>query len=301
MSLPSIRGDVGCTVAVLRAEVDRRLDAVVPPTESRLGAAMRYALLGAGKRLRPLMVIGAALAVSERSACDDRVVFEISDAVWDGALAMECMHAYSLVHDDLPGMDNDDLRRGAPTVHRAFDEALAILAGDALQSLAFECLSGKRDPGDRTGEGPDRARTRVRCLRELALAAGAQGMAEGQALDLARGDRTDLRSVRHMHALKTGALFRACVRIGSDLAGAEARALTSLTEFGEAFGRMYQALDDLKDASQDTGPSMVHALGIEKTREDAMASREQALGALRPFAERAALLRELVGSVDPYP
>lgn len=303
MSVPNGPAVNETPLDALRTRVEEGLRSLVPSTRSRLGDAVGYALLGAGKRLRPIMVVGAALAVGrERAPAGEALhLGTLPERVWDGALAMECIHAYSLVHDDLPAMDNDDLRRGRPTVHRAFDEGLAILVGDALQSLAFECLASPRIAGaDRSGRvemDPQEAVWRLRCVRELAVAAGAQGMVEGQALDLSRHAAVDLLSVRHLHALKTGALFRACVRIGGNMAGATRTDLAALTLFGEAFGRMYQALDDLEDADEDKGPSLARILGGEDTRQDAQSSAERARAALRPFDDRASVLLDLVDSV----
>jgi farnesyl diphosphate synthase/geranylgeranyl diphosphate synthase type II len=241
------------------------------------------------------MVLGSALAVQGGDGTD---VDDLPKAVWDGALAMECLHAYSLVHDDLPAMDNDDLRRGRLTVHRAFDEALAILVGDALQSLAFECLAGRATDADAAGQvEPQEAGLRLRCLGELAVAAGAHGMVEGQALDLAPDPDTDAESVRTLHSLKTGALFRASARIGAILGGGNHEALAGLTRFGEAFGSMYQALDDLQDAGEDAGPSLVAVLGREATRAEALASARIARTALEPMGGHAQPLRELVDAV----
>jgi farnesyl diphosphate synthase len=213
-------------------ELDRQLPA--PDTApQRLHAAMRHATLGGGKRIRPLLVYatGTALGASENDL----------DAP---AAAVELVHAYSLVHDDLPAMDDDALRRGRPTLHVAFDEATAILAGDALQALAFDVLAN--------APGSDAAR--VAMLRALAQASGASGMVGGQALDLdAVGRALDLDGLRRMHAAKTGALIRAAVRLGALAAGADTPTLQRLDDFADALGLAFQIRDDILDVEGDPG------------------------------------------------
>lgn len=292
MNTLSGAGTVDRCFALWRDEIESRLRDALPKTESRLGRAMAYALLGPGKRLRPLMVLAAACTVSPGTDAD---LCRPSQAVWDGAVALECMHAYSLVHDDLPAMDNDDLRRGRPTAHRVFGEGLAVLVGDALQTLAFERLAGASG----AMQDPEDGSRRLRALQELAEAAGARGMAEGQALDLDRTEVHDLAFVRRLHAHKTGALFRAAVRIGGVLAGATGGELAALTAYGEAFGACYQAMDDATDASTDTGPSLVACLGLEGTRREAAEAAARARGALSPFGPRGALLTSLLDAVAP--
>ncbi|MBS0212381.1 MAG: polyprenyl synthetase family protein [Proteobacteria bacterium] len=206
------------------------LERALPPDDrmpQRLHAAMRHAVLGEGKRIRPQLVYAAGVACG----CDEATL----DAP---AAAVELVHAYSLIHDDLPAMDDDDLRRGRPTVHVAFDEATAILAGDALQALAFEVLSGAE--GD--------AALRVALLRTLAQASGTAGMCGGQALDIdATGRMQTLAELERMHALKTGALLRASVRMGALCAGADAATLQRLDAFAEALGLAFQIRDDILD------------------------------------------------------
>ncbi len=193
----------------------------------RLHAAMRYASLGGGKRMRPLLVYASGHACGAAE-----------DALDHAAAAVELIHAYSLVHDDLPAMDDDSLRRGRPTVHIAFDEATAILAGDALQALAFEQLA----------QSPLDASIRVELLTTLARASGAAGMCGGQALDLAvTGGEQSLDELRRMHALKTGALIRAAVRMGALCASADADTLATLDAFASALGLAFQIRDDLLD------------------------------------------------------
>jgi farnesyl diphosphate synthase len=215
--------------------VETTLDALLPGSDEapqRLHAAMRHAVLGGGKRMRPLLVYatGTALGAAESDL----------DAA---AAAVELIHAYSLVHDDLPAMDDDALRRGQPTVHVAFDEATAILAGDALQALAFETLAA-------SALAPA---TRVAMLRELACASGARGgMCGGQALDIdAAGTRLGLAALQRMHAAKTGALIRASVRLGALAADADAATRGALDAYADALGLAFQIRDDILDVEGD--------------------------------------------------
>jgi len=215
--------------------VERALEAALPPPDDapqRLHRAMRHAVLGGGKRMRPLLVYATGTA------------FGVDEAALDApAAAVELIHAYSLVHDDLPAMDDDALRRGRPTVHVAFDEATAILAGDALQSLAFETLAG--------AALPDAAR--VAMLRELAAASGARGgMCGGQALDIdAVGTRLDVAALQRMHAAKTGALIRASVRLGALAAGVDEARRAALDDYADALGLAFQIRDDILDVEGD--------------------------------------------------
>jgi geranylgeranyl pyrophosphate synthase len=200
--------------------------------------ALRYPLQTGGKRIRPLLTFAAAEAVGGRS----------TDAL-PVALALELVHTYSLVHDDLPAMDDDDLRRGRPTVHKVYGEALAILVGDALLTEAFVEVA----------HAP-------LLVRELASAAGAVGMVGGQVLDIA-GGANDLAALTRLHARKTGALIRAAVRMGGLSAGASAAAMDTLTTYGEAMGLAFQVADDVLDAAQDAAPdgppSFVRLLGVD--------------------------------------
>lgn len=206
------------------------------PANGDLSAAMRYAVLGPGKRLRPLLVYATGSTFGADPARLDAP-----------AAAVELVHAYSLVHDDLPAMDDDALRRGRPTCHVEFGEATAILAGDALQALAFEVLV---DPGS----APGGARGRVEMFHTLARACGAQGMAGGQALDLAAVGRTlTVAELERMHAHKTGALIRASVRLGALVAGAAATpSLDALDRYAAAVGLAFQVRDDLLDVESAT-------------------------------------------------
>ena len=211
--------------------VEARLESELPrgdESPGRLHQAMRHAVLGGGKRLRPMLVYAAGCA----TGADESLL----DAP---AAAVELVHAYSLVHDDLPAMDDDDLRRGRPTVHVAFDEATAILAGDALQALAFAALAQETRAG---------AELRVAWLAALADAAGARGMCGGQALDMdGTGAALSLPELERLHSLKTGALIRAAVRLGALAGSADAGTLARLDEFAAALGLAFQIRDDILD------------------------------------------------------
>jgi len=250
---------------------------------------MRHAVLLGGKRMRPLLVYAAGTA------------FGAAEADLDApAAAVELVHAYSLVHDDLPSMDDDRLRRGQPTVHVAFDEATAILAGDALQSLAFETLA----------RAPQDAATRVAMLAELASAAGVHGMCGGQALDIAAtGTATPpgLAALERLHRMKTGALLRSAVRLGALAAGADAGTRAGLDRFADALGLAFQVRDDLldvegdslalgktagKDAAQDKA-TFASVVGIDASRERLRALAREMEDALAPLGARTEALRGL--------
>ena len=258
------------TVAAVERELEDLLAFEPQAAEShrpkRLIAAMRYSTLGGGKRLRAFLVIETARALGRSDGGPVRA----------GA-AIECVHAYSLIHDDLPAMDDDDLRRGKPTAHRAFDEATAILAGDALQALAFEILADPRtDPS---------AEIRAALSLELARAAGLAGMVGGQMLDL-QAETADAplprEEIARLQAMKTGALLRFSVEAGARLAGADPRASDALAAYGRAVGTAFQVADDLLDAEGDTATlgkragkdagrhkaTLVAALGIDGARQE---------------------------------
>ena len=222
-------------VAAWRERVEIALQAALSlqPTFAPLGNAMRHAVLGGGKRLRPLLVYAAGRACGAAQ-----------DSLDAPAVAVELVHAFSLVHDDLPAMDDDCLRRGQPTVHVAFDEATAILAGDALQSLAFSVLA----------DMPANADTRITLVRELAAATGAWGMCGGQAMDMAAtGKIVALADLERLHVLKTGALIRAAVRMGALAAGATGDVLARLDDFAHALGLAFQIRDDILDVEGVVG------------------------------------------------
>lgn len=259
-------------------QVEQALSDWVPAdAPAGLGAAMRYAVLDGGKRLRPLLVLAAAEAVQGRA-----------EAALRAACAVELIHAYSLVHDDLPCMDNDVLRRGKPTVHVQFGEAPALLAGDALQALAFELLTPE---GDRVPPA-----IQARLCRLLARAAGANGMAGGQAIDLASvGKPLTEPELRAMHRLKTGALLEGSVRMGAACADAvDPAALRALDDYGAALGLAFQVVDDILDVTADSAalgktagkdaaadkPTYVSLLGLDASQMLAEALCMRAHGAL---------------------
>jgi len=255
----------------------------------RLYDAMRYSLLNGGKRVRPLLVYAAAEAILGND----------QQPALDGiACAVEYIHAYSLVHDDLPAMDDDDLRRGNPTCHKKFDEATAILAGDALQSRAFELL---------TLLDLD-AEQRLALIATLAAAAGPRGMVGGQAIDLAAvQQRIDLTHLETMHRLKTGALIRAAVRMGAIAAKADAQQLLALDQYAAAIGLSFQVQDDILDITSDTAtlgkqqgadlvrdkPTYPALLGLDAARAKAAALHRDAIDALAQFGANAERLRQL--------
>ncbi len=251
-------------------------------------AAMKYSLLSGGKRVRPVLTYATATAVGG-----------INPATDAAACALEAIHAYSLIHDDLPAMDDDDLRRGQPTCHIAFDEATAILAGDGLQALAFELLA--------TAPGIE-AVTRAQLLAQLATAAGPAGMVGGQAIDLAAvNQQLTLEQLQHMHNLKTGALIRAAVLMGAISAGANEQQLASLSRYADAIGLAFQVQDDILDVVADTStlgkpqgsdishnkPTYVSLLGLEGARAKARDLLNQALAACDNLGEQAEQLRQL--------
>lgn len=273
------------------AELDRRIAS--GSTSERLQAAMRYSVLGGGKRIRPALSLAAASALGQPM-----------DAALVPACAVELIHAYSLVHDDLPAMDNDELRRGRPTTHIAFDEATAILAGDALQALAFEWLA----------EAPEiEAPARLTMIRELAHASGHSGMVGGQAIDLESvGKSLTLAQLESMHRHKTGALIEASVRIGALTApGVTKQSLDALTAYAKALGLAFQVQDDLLDIEGDTEtigkpqgsdiarakPTYPALLGLAGAREHLSSLLSSALESLQDFGPEADPLRAMAGYV----
>jgi farnesyl diphosphate synthase len=258
--------------------VERALERWVPAdAPAGLGDAMRYAVLDGGKRLRPLLVLATCEAVGGHA-----------QAALRAACAVELIHAYSLVHDDMPCMDNDVLRRGKPTVHVQFGQAQALLAGDALQALAFELLV----PGDGSvGDGMS-----VRLCRQLALAAGADGMAGGQAVDLASvGMALDQPSLEAMHRRKTGALLQASVTMGAATGAPSSEAQTQLARYGACVGLAFQVVDDILDVTADSAtlgktagkdaaadkPTFVSLMGLTQAQAYADRVLAQAHDALR--------------------
>lgn len=278
---------LGGRYAELAARVEAYLDAVLPPAEAPpepLPEAMRYAVLGGGKRLRPVLLLLAC----EAAGGDP-------EAALPAAAAVELVHAYSLVHDDLPAMDDDDLRRGRPTVHVVYGEALAILVGDALLTLAFELLAR---------ELPRRCPPEVALAvaAELARAAGHAGLIAGQVEDLAAAGVVDgprpqgLEGLERVHRAKTGALFRFCARAGALIAGAGPEAREALDRFAGEFGLAFQIADDVLDAGaggEGEPASYARLLGVEEARRRAREAAERAVAALAPLGPRAEPLRAL--------
>jgi geranylgeranyl diphosphate synthase type II len=281
-----------------QASCQKRVDAALglllaapAPELARLYEAMRYSVMNGGKRVRPLLVYGACEALGVAA-----------DQANGAACAVELIHAYSLVHDDLPAMDDDDLRRGQPTTHKAFDEACAILAGDGLQSLAFSALV---DP--RLSQQPPLLLLQM--VQALATAAGPAGMVGGQAIDLESVGRTlDQRALETMHRHKTGALIEASVRLGALASGrAQGDELKALQAYAQAVGLAFQVQDDILDIESDTTtlgkqqgadmardkPTYPALLGLPAAKAYALELRDQALQALRPFDAAAQPLRDL--------
>ncbi len=253
-----------------------------PNAPETLLKAMRYSLLAGGKRLRPALALGAAEIIAGEDA-----------PALPAACALEMIHTYSLIHDDLPAMDNDDFRRGRPTSHKVFGEASAILAGDGLLTMAFDVAA---ECGD------------LRVVREIAQAAGAEGMVGGQQLDLeAEGRALTLDALRQIHARKTGALIRVSVRVGAMIAGARPEQLDALTCYGEHLGIAFQIADDILDITGDAGTlgkpigsdavnqkaTYPALLGLEEARALAHEAAAAALEALAPFGREADTFRAL--------
>ena len=279
-----------------QAGVENALDQFLPALDAvphKLHAAMRYALLGGGKRVRPLLVVAAGELFDADPATLARA-----------ASALEMIHVYSLVHDDMPCMDDDALRRGKPTVHVAYDEATALLVGDALQSQAFAVLA------EGTAIAPARQMAMVRLL---AQASGSAGMCGGQAIDLdSVGLSLSLQQLEQMHQLKTGALLRAAVVLGA-LAGKDLEPddMTALNAYARAIGLAFQVVDDVLDATADSAtlgktagkdaaankPTYVSILGLEPSKALAEQLRCDAHAALAPFGDKARRLRELADLV----
>jgi geranylgeranyl diphosphate synthase, type II len=278
---------------VRRADVDRALAQFLPSSPAcppRIGEAMRYSLFAGGKRLRPMLALAAAEAV----ASDEALARQLAMPV---ACALEMIHTYSLVHDDLPAMDDDTLRRGQPTNHVVFGEGLAILAGDGLLTEAFALMA--REPGPSEGIDPaDLSARKLRAIRAVSDAAGPCGMVGGQAIDLAAagtGGAFDAEGLRAMHARKTGALLRASAAAGAIMAGGSDTQIAAIELFGSELGLAFQIVDDILDvegASADLGktagkdaaarkPTYPAIYGLEASRVLASDSIARATGALR--------------------
>lgn len=278
-----------------RQNVDQYLDLSFPenldPTQLR--SAMRYSLFNGGKRVRPILAYASALAINPEQN------LRLIDPI---AAALESLHSYSLVHDDLPAMDDDDLRRGKPTCHIAYNEAIAILAGDGLQTLAFDYLS-------RTDLPPG---IQMELVKTLVVGSGVDGMVLGQAIDLsAVNQQLTLEQLENMHRHKTGALIRASVRMGAIAAGADKEQLNKLDNYAAAIGLAFQVQDDILDVTSDTAtlgkqqgadiahnkPTYVSLLGLEAAREKAQSLYKDAINSLNGFDDSADHLRQLAAYI----
>ena len=268
--------DLASYLATKRAEVDVLLDARLPQPADDPGRrveAMRYSLLAPGKRLRPILALAAAEGVGVHLGEPERVA----------AAAVELVHCYSLIHDDLPAMDDDDFRRGRPTSHKAFGEATAILAGDALLTLAFEWLADAAVTAKESGRF-------LLAVQALARGAGSGGMVRGQARDMLPNPPDTLEAVERLHLEKTGALFRAAAEIGAAIAGATAAQTAALARFGACYGIAFQHADDRDDREHASFASRAQARIHELVTE--------AVAAVRPLGEAAAPLCALAHRLD---
>jgi len=290
--MPSISTNLSAAMADAVKSVTDALDRILPKSdfpEAKLFDAMRYGVLNGGKRLRPFLVLSAARIFGVADECAFRT-----------AAAVECIHCYSLVHDDLPAMDNSDLRRGKPTAHKQFDEATAILAGDALLTLAFEILS---DP--RTHEDPQ---VRCKLITALAKASGANGMVGGQMLDLiAETTQLDIGAITRLQRMKTGELIAFSAEAGAILGKASIQHHNALRAYAHDLGLAFQIIDDLLDAEgteAETGKSVgrdvkagkatfVTILGADRARNQARLLSEQAIQHLSAFEGRAKDLEDV--------
>lgn len=272
-------------------KTDRALDRFLPKENAKpatIHKAMRYSLFAGGKRLRPILCVAAA------EACGGKI-----EAALPAACAVECIHTYSLIHDDLPSMDNDDLRRGRPTCHKAFGEGMAVLAGDALLTVAFEIIA----QAEQTRRYPLRD-----ALTELAIGAGSRKLIAGQVADLEAEGKTITRAeLRYIHQNKTAALLTTGLRLGAMSANATARELSAITAFGQSLGLAFQVIDDILDVTQTseklgksagkdvaakkaTYPAVI---GLEKSRAEAQRLTSEAHASLEMFGERGETLRAL--------
>lgn len=285
---------LGEEIRRVQSEIDSLFDAILPipdDTSARLVEAMRYAAIGGGKRVRPLLV------------CSTAALFGVSrDAALRAGAAIEAIHVYSLIHDDLPCMDNDDLRHGKPTLHRAYDEATAVLAGDALHALAFEILAD-----DATSEDPF---TRSELILTLGQASGMSGMAGGQMMDTVADEEGvvyDLQAVTRLQQLKTGALLAAAVEMGAILGKVRPEGRSHLRAYARDIGLAFQIADDLLDVEGDIAKAgkalrkddeqgkqtFVTLLGVERAREQARMLVDQAIQRLASHGSEADILRAL--------
>ena len=289
------RRDASAVLAAIREEVDAALDGALPPETAwpaTIHRAVRYSLFAGGKRIRPALVIASGEAVGGARG-----------ELMPLACAAEMIHTYSLIHDDLPAMDDDDLRRGKPTSHKVFGEAIAILAGDALLTRAFHLLAELPDGCDEA-----RLRRRVGAAAILGEACGTTGLIGGQVMDLeSEGRAIDAADLERLHRAKTGALLSACVRGGAVLGGADDTALGRLTRYASAIGLAFQVVDDVLDATEDAEhlgktagkdeaakkATYVSVHGLDAARRLAAALRQEALDAVTPLGARGDLLASI--------
>jgi geranylgeranyl diphosphate synthase type II len=286
--------DIKAYLVKKKDTVDKALDKIVPPADGfppSVHEAMRYSLFAGGKRVRPILAIAAAESLGAKTA--DLLPI---------AGALEIIHTYSLIHDDLPAMDNDDFRRGQPTCHKKFGEATAILAGDGLLTMAFEVLS---DP--RRAKAVPAARM-IAIMKEIATASGVHGMVGGQVVDMeSEGKEVDFPTLEYIHTHKTGALIRASVRTGALYARAGKKQFTALTHYGEMVGLAFQIADDILDITgtqeeigKDVGSDLKKGkktfpsfYGLEESRRRAREVSDRAVASLKDFDRKADPLREL--------
>lgn len=268
-----------------REMVERALDHFLPIEEGpspSLAQAMRYSIFSGGKRIRPLLVLASTFAVGG----------DIERAL-PYACALEMIHTYSLIHDDLPAMDNEDYRRGRPTSHRLFGEAMAILAGDALLTEAFQLMANPIFCEDIP------PLTVLRVIHEVSKAVGIKGMVGGQALDVeVDGKLLNAEEIRRIHLYKTAAFMTVAVKIGGLIGGADEKQLEKLVFFGHNFGMAFQLIDDVMDYGEKKASNLANILGVEEARLEAKRLLKEALKALEGFGTRADPLREIVSSME---
>ena len=286
--------DITSYLSRKKDSVDKALEKLMPPTKtfpSSVHEAMRYSLFAGGKRVRPILAMAAAEALGAKSA-----------GLLPLAGTLELIHTYSLIHDDLPAMDNDDFRRGRPTCHKVYGEAIAILAGDGLLNMAFEVLSDPR----RLESVP--ANRLIAIIKEISTASGVFGMVGGQVVDMeSEGKDIDFPTLEYIHTHKTGALIRASVRVGALYARAGKRHFTALTNYGERVGLAFQIADDILDITgkqeeigKDVGSDIKKGkktfpsfYGLEESRRRAVEVVDKAITALKDFDRKADPLRDL--------
>lgn len=286
--------DITSYLSKRKAIIDKTLDKLVPSAKmfpTSIHEAMRYSLFAGGKRVRPILAIAAAEALGARAS-----------GLLPLAGSLELIHTYSLIHDDLPAMDDDDFRRGRPTCHKVYGEAVAILAGDGLLNMAFEVLS---DPRRAKAVPADRL---IAIIKEISTASGVLGMVGGQVVDMeSEGREIDFPTLEYIHTHKTGALIRAAVRVGALYAKASERRLRALTRYGELAGLAFQIVDDILDITgkreeigKDIGSDLKKGkrtfpsfYGLEESRLRASEVADKAIYALRDFDRKADPLREL--------